>query len=95
VLEGRQIQNVEKATEVSKTRQMPKEFRHAPESAPALIPGRRTDPGREVEQRAGTRIRAPSLFKDIIYACNFGIDFWANRLGTFDIPDKALIVSVK
>lgn len=32
-------------------------------------------------------------FSDIIYDCVIGVDFWAAKVVTFDIPDKLLIVS--
>lgn len=32
-------------------------------------------------------------FSDIIYDCVVGVDFWANRSVTFDLPDRQLIVS--
>lgn len=38
---------------------------------------------------------ARALFEDIIYDCNIGIDYWANRVVTFDVPHKGLIVSTK
>lgn len=38
---------------------------------------------------------AHALFEDIIYDCNIGIDFWVDRLITFDIPGKTLIVALK
>jgi len=37
----------------------------------------------------------PALFEEIIYDCNMGIDYWANRIVTFDVPHRALLVSAK
>jgi hypothetical protein len=44
-----------------------------------------------------TQIGSPAhpsiLFEDIVYDCNIGIDFWLNKIVTFDRPDKQLVVS--
>jgi hypothetical protein len=37
----------------------------------------------------------PALFEEIIYDCNIGIQYWTNRIVTFDIPDRVLLVSPK
>ena len=33
------------------------------------------------------------LFEDIIYDCNVGIDFWKNRVVTFDVPHRKMVVA--
>jgi Aspartyl protease len=37
----------------------------------------------------------PALFEEIIYDCNVGIQYWAGRIVTFDVPNKVLLVSTK
>lgn len=37
----------------------------------------------------------PALFEEIIYDCNIGIEYWMNRIVTFDIPHRVLLVSAK
>jgi hypothetical protein len=54
----------------------------------ALAPSLRLD-----DTEMGTEDKPSVLFEDIIYDCNVGIDFWKNRVVTFDIPHKETMVS--
>ena len=45
------------------------------------------------DTQIGTEDKPSILFEDIIYDCNVGIDFWRNRVVTFDIPDRAMVIA--
>jgi len=44
---------------------------------------------------ASARRNAPVTFQDLIYDCVVGWNYWAGGSVSFDVPDRALIVSVK
>lgn len=52
-------------------------------------------PSLEGVPRATTGQAVSALFEEIIYDCNIGIDYWANRIVTFDVPHRALLVTAK
>lgn len=45
------------------------------------------------DSQMGTEDKSSVLFEDIIYDCNVGIDFWKDRVVTFDIPRREMVVS--
>lgn len=45
------------------------------------------------DTQIGTEDKPSILFEDIIYDCNVGIDFWRNRVVTFDIPHREMVIA--
>ena len=45
------------------------------------------------DTQVGTEEKPTILFEDIIYDCNVGIDIWRNRVVTFDIPHRRMLVT--